>query len=56
MNSVQLTGRFTRDPEIRYTDGSVRKADRVQTLSAALHSEKQPNLSKSIFRKGKKWR
>ena len=23
MNSVQLTGRFTRDPEIRYTDGGL---------------------------------
>lgn len=70
MNSVQLTGRFTRDPEIRYTDGGLSIARFTLAVDRRFRQEggpsadfigciafgKQPNLSKSIFRKEKKWR
>lgn len=65
MNSVQLVGRFTRDPEVRYTDGGSTIARFSLAVDRRFKSENGPtadfliawhlgrlrSLSKNIFTK-----
>ena len=60
MNKVILMGRLTKDPEVRYAQGSEPlavarndKASRTLTLSDALHSAKLASLQKNISKKVK---
>lgn len=42
MNSVQLTGRFTRDPDVRYTDGGSTVARFTLAVDRAFKTENGP--------------
>lgn len=43
MNSVQLTGRLTRDPEVRYTDGGMSIARFTLAVNRRFKSENGPD-------------
>lgn len=43
MNSVQLTGRLTRDPEVRYTDGGSTIARFTLAVNRRFKSESGPD-------------
>lgn len=43
MNSVQLTGRLTRDPEVRYTDGGMSIARFTLAVNRRFKSESGPD-------------
>ena len=43
MNSVQLTGRLTRDPEVRYTDGGLSIARFTLAVNRRFKQEGSPD-------------